>query len=239
MIFFLFENNRERNKNMLNIKLNNHWDSVLEEEFQKEYFQKLDDFLTKEYEQKIIYPPQENIFNAFKLTDINNIKVVILGQDPYHEYGQAHGLAFSTPKGNKIPKSLNNIFKELSLEYGYDKPTNGSLIHWAEQGVLLLNTVLTVEEKNANSHKNSGWIEFTDNILIQINQLEQPIVFLLWGNQAQEKESLLNNSKHLILKTTHPSPFSANKGFIGCNHFMKANEYLKQNGLTPIDWKVD
>lgn len=223
---------------MLNKKLGNDWDKFIEREQNALYFQKMDVFLEKEYETKIIYPPAEDIFNAFKYTPLSHIKVVILGQDPYHEPNQAHGLAFSTPEGNTIPRSLSNIFKEINQEYDYEIPKNGSLEKWAKQGVFLLNTVLTVEESNANSHSDCGWQKFTDNVIKEINKQDQPIVFMLWGKQAEKKKEFLNNPNHLVLKTSHPSPFSARRGFFGCNHFKQANTFLKENGVEEIDWKL-
>lgn len=224
--------------NVLYNQLNNSWDNFLERESKLLYFQKIELFVEKEYETKTIYPPKEDVFNAFKLTPLDNIKVVILGQDPYHEKGQAHGLAFSTPKGNPIPRSLKNIFKEIHDEYDYPIPQDGCLESWAKQGVFLLNTVLTVEEANANSHSKCGWQKFTDHVIMEVNKQKQPIVFLLWGKQAQKKKELLNNPNHLILETSHPSPFSARRGFMGCNHFIQTNEFLNRMGVTEINWKI-
>lgn len=218
--------------------IGNDWDLVLKEEFQKEYFINLKKFVDNEYDLKTIYPPYEDIFNAFKLTSINDVKVVILGQDPYHEKGQAHGLAFSTPEGRPIPRSLKNIFKEINQEYGYPIPKSGCLENWAKQGVFLLNTVLTVEEGNANSHSDCGWQIFTDNVIKILNNQTKPIVFLLWGKQAEKKEVLISNSNHLVLITSHPSPFSARRGFFGSNHFKLANEFLKEKRNDEIDWKL-
>ena len=218
--------------------IGNDWDFALSEEFKKDYFLKIQDFIDEEYSSKIIYPPYDEIFNAFKLTPLSNVKVVILGQDPYHEEGQAHGLAFSTPEGRPIPRSLKNIFKEINAEYGYPIPTSGCLEKWAEQGVFLLNTVLTVEDGNANSHSKCGWQTFTDNVIEILNGQDQPIVFLLWGKQAEKKKELITNDSHLVLITSHPSPFSARRGFLGCNHFKLANDYLKKNNKKEIDWKL-
>ncbi len=218
--------------------IGNDWDLVLKEEFQKEYFINLKKFVDNEYDLKTIYPPYEDIFNAFKLTSINDVKVVILGQDPYHEKGQAHGLAFSTPEGRPIPRSLKNIFKEINQEYGYPIPKSGCLENWAKQGVFLLNTVLTVEEGNANSHSDCGWQIFTDNVIKILNNQTKPIVFLLWGKQAEKKKVLISNSNHLVLITSHPSPFSARRGFFGSNHFKLANEFLKEKRNDEIDWKL-
>ncbi len=220
-------------------KVNNDWDEFLEKEHERLYYQKLDVFIEKEYDEKTIYPPKDDIFNAFRYTPLSCVKVVLLGQDPYHEPNQAHGLAFSTPEGNPIPRSLSNIFKEIREEYGYDMPENGCLEKWAKQGVFLLNTVLTVEESNANSHNKCGWQTFTDNVIKQLNKQDQPIVFMLWGKQAEKKKELLNNPNHLVLITSHPSPFSARRGFMGCNHFKKANEFLKKNNIEEIDWNLN
>ena len=218
--------------------IGNDWDFALSEEFKKDYFLKIQDFIDEEYSSKIIYPTYDEIFNAFKLTPLSNVKVVILGQDPYHEEGQAHGLAFSTPEGRPIPRSLKNIFKEINAEYGYPIPTSGCLEKWAEQGVFLLNTVLTVEDGNANSHSKCGWQTFTDNVIEILNGQDQPIVFLLWGKQAEKKKELITNDRHLVLITSHPSPFSARRGFLGCNHFKLADDYLKKNNKKEIDWKL-
>ncbi len=218
--------------------IGNDWDLLLAEEFEKEYFIEMMDFIDVEYENKTIYPPYEDIFNAFKFTPPDNVKVVILGQDPYHEEGQAHGLAFSTPDGRPIPRSLKNIFKEIASEFSYPIPNSGSLEKWARQGVFLLNTVLTVEEGNANSHSKCGWQTFTDNVIRILDNQNQPIVFLLWGKQAEKKKELIANPKHLVLITSHPSPFSARRGFFGSNHFMMANDFLKENGVSEIEWKL-
>lgn len=218
--------------------IGNDWDSVLESEFEKDYFADILKFIDQEYESKTVYPPYEDIFNAFKLTPLGNVKAVILGQDPYHEEGQAHGLAFSTPDGRPIPRSLKNIFKEINAEYNYPIPDSGCLEDWARQGVFLLNTVLTVEESNANSHSDCGWQTFTDKVIEILNEQSQPIVFMLWGKQAEKKKELLTNHDHLVLITSHPSPFSARRGFLGCNHFRMANEFLKENGLDEIDWNL-
>ena len=218
--------------------IGNDWDFALSEEFKKDYFLKIQDFIDEEYSSKTIYPPYDEIFNAFKLTPLSNVKVVILGQDPYHEAGKAHGLAFSTPEGRPIPRSLKNIFKEINAEYDYPIPTSGCLEKWAEQGVFLLNTVLTVEDGNANSHSKCGWQTFTDNVIGILNRQDQPIVFLLWGKQAEKKKELITNENHLVLITSHPSPFSARRGFLGCNHFKLANGYLKENKIKEIDWKL-
>ena len=219
--------------------IGNNWDKALNDEFEKQYFKEIKDFVDDEYLKKTIYPAYNDIFNAFKFTDIDDVKVVILGQDPYHEEGQAHGLAFSTPEGRPIPRSLKNIFKEINAEYDYPIPKSGCLEKWAKQGVFLLNTVLTVEAGNANSHSKCGWQTFTDNVIKILNNLEQPIVFLLWGKQAEKKKEFFDNPNHLVLVTSHPSPFSARRGFLGSNHFKLANEFLRQNNKKEIDWRLD
>ena len=218
--------------------IGNEWDNVLKDEFEKDYFIKIRKFVDSEYETKTIYPPYDDIFNAFKLTPLNDVKVVILGQDPYHEAGQAHGLAFSTPEGRPIPRSLKNIFKEINAEYDYPIPESGCLESWAKQGVFLLNTVLTVEDGNANSHSKCGWQTFTDNVIKILNQQSQPIVFMLWGKQAEKKKELITNTNHLVLITSHPSPFSARRGFFGSEHFRLANEFLNKNNKEEIDWRL-
>lgn len=218
--------------------IGNDWDLALKDEFEKDYFIKIEEFIDEEYRTKTIYPPYEDIFNAFKLTPLANVKVVILGQDPYHEEGQAHGLAFSTPDGRPIPRSLKNIFKEINAEYDYPIPDSGCLEKWAKQGVFLLNTVLTVEESKANSHSKCGWQTFTDNVIRLLDGDDKPKVFLLWGKQAEKKKELITNSNHLVLITSHPSPFSARRGFLGSNHFKSANEFLKENDLEEIDWSL-
>ena len=219
--------------------IGNDWDLHLKDEFENEYFLKIKEFVDEEYGSKTIYPPYDEIFNAFRLTPLSNVKVVILGQDPYHEKGQAHGLAFSTPEGRPIPRSLKNIFKEITAEYGYPIPDSGCLEPWAKQGVFLLNTVLTVEDGNANSHSKCGWQTFTDNVIKVLNTQTQPIVYMLWGKQAEKKKELITNPNHLVLISSHPSPFSARRGFFGCNHFKLANEFLKENKKEEIDWSLD
>jgi len=218
------------------VNLGNSWDEILKDEFQKDYYQKLRKFLVNEYSHYKIYPDMNNIFNSLKLADYNNIKVVIIGQDPYHEEGQAHGLSFSVQPGIAIPPSLLNIYKELQDDLGCYIPNNGFLEKWAKQGVLLLNNVLTVRRGLANSHKDKGWEEFTDNVIKILNEREKPIIFMLWGSCAKTKESLITNPKHYILKTVHPSPLSAHRGFFGCKHFSKANEIL---GTEAIDWQIE
>ncbi|WP_407381016.1 uracil-DNA glycosylase [Methanobrevibacter sp.] len=218
--------------------IGNDWDSALSEEFEKQYFKEIKEFVESEYNTETVYPPKEEIFNAFKLTPLSEVKVVILGQDPYHEKGQAHGLAFSTPEGRPIPRSLKNIFKEIQEEFNYPIPDSGCLEPLARQGVFLLNTVLTVREGQANSHSDCGWQTFTDSVIKILNKEKRPIVFLLWGKQAEKKTELLDNPSHLVLVTSHPSPFSARRGFFGSNHFRMANEFLKENGIEEIDWKL-
>lgn len=218
--------------------IGNDWDLILKDEFEKDYFLKLTEFVNTEYENNIVYPPKEDIFNAFSQTPLENVKVVILGQDPYHEKGQAHGLAFSTPEGRPIPRSLKNIFKEIADEYDCNIPESGCLDKWASQGVFLLNTVLTVRDGEANSHSKCGWQTFTDNVIKILNNQPQPIVFLLWGKQAEKKLEFLDNPKHLVLVTSHPSPFSARRGFFKSNHFKLANEFLAKNNLSQIDWEL-
>lgn len=213
------------------------WHDAIGEESQKEYYKKLSRFVNKEYDEKIIFPDKENIMKALELTPPSAIKCVILGQDPYHEPNQAMGLAFSVNDGVKIPPSLVNIYKELQIEYGWRTlPETGNLTEWAKQGVLLLNTVLTVEAHNAASHSGRGWEQFTDAVIRHVNTLDQPIVFMLWGNFARAKKALLNNPKHLVLESVHPSPLSAHRGFIGCGHFKKCNEFLEAHGVEEINW---
>lgn len=213
---------------------------IIEQEKTKDYFLNLIKYIDEEYKNNVIYPEKDKIFSAFAACEFDNIKVVILGQDPYHNENQAHGMAFSVPITQKeIPPSLINIYKELVDDIGGFIPNNGYLEKWAKQGVLLLNTVLTVRAHQANSHAGVGWEIFTDKIIEALNNAGQPIVFLLWGKPAQSKIKLLNNSKHLILTAPHPSPLSAYRGFFGCKHFSKTNQYLIKNGLTPIDWQID
>ena len=218
------------------IKITEEWDEILKEEFASESYLRLREFLKTEYSTRTIYPSMYDIFNSMKKTAFGNIKAVILGQDPYHERGQAMGLSFSVPAGIEKPPSLVNIFKELHDETGMEVPASGDLTGWANQGVLLLNTVLTVREHAANSHKGKGWEEFTDSIIKKISDGRENVVFLLWGGNARSKKTLINGAKHLILECAHPSPLSAYNGFFGCGHFIKANEYLIKHGKTPIDW---
>lgn len=221
------------------LKIENDWKEILEEEIQKDYFIELKKKLTEEYENFSVYPPKKEIFSAFSLTPYSEVKVVILGQDPYHQKGQAHGLAFSVNKGIRIPPSLLNMYKELKTDLGFEIPNNGFLIKWAKQGVLLLNTSLTVRDSQANSHSKFGWQIFTDNIIKKLNEREKPIIFILWGNNAKSKEKFIDTSKHYVLKGVHPSPLSASRGFFGCKHFSKANQILKDNSLEEIDWKIE
>lgn len=220
------------------VTLNNDWDELLKDEFQKEYYLKLRQFLAREYTSKTIYPDKYNIFEAFKLTPYKDVKVVILGQDPYHGENQAHGLAFSVQKEVEIPPSLKNVYKELIDDLNCYMPNNGYLVPWARQGVLLLNTSLTVIANIANSHRNKGWEIFTDKIIQLLNEKETPVVFLLWGNNAKEKVKYITNPIHLVLKAAHPSPLSASRGFFGCRHFSKANKFLKEHGLDEVDWQI-
>lgn len=221
------------------VNIGNDWDEILEGEFKKEYYIKLRAFLKSEYSSHRIYPDMYDIFNALKWTSYADTKVVILGQDPYHEEGQAHGLAFSVKKGIKIPPSLMNMYKELHDELGCYVPNNGYLEKWARQGVMLLNSALTVRSGAANSHRNKGWEIFTDRVVECLNEREDPVIFLLWGNNAKEKMKLITNPNHRILTTVHPSPLSASRGFFGCGHFKKANQLLESMGKTPIDWQIE
>ncbi|WP_291258904.1 uracil-DNA glycosylase [Fusobacterium sp.] len=220
------------------ITFGNDWDEILKDEFEKEYYKKLRKFLIEEYKTRIIYPKMENIFSALKLTSYEKTKVLILGQDPYHGPNQAHGLAFSVNPGVKIPPSLLNMYKELKSELGLEIPNNGYLIPWSEQGVLLLNTALTVRAGEANSHSGMGWEIFTDNVIKHLNDREDPVIFVLWGNNARKKKSYITNKQHFILEGPHPSPLSASRGFFGCNHFKKINEILENIGKKEIDWQI-
>ena len=220
-------------------KINNDWKEILEEEFEKEYFVKLKETLEEEYKNYTVYPPTRDILNAFFLTPYSEVKVVLLGQDPYHQKGQAHGLAFSVNYGIKTPPSLVNMYKELHDDLGLYIPNNGFLEKWAKQGVLLLNTTLTVRDSQANSHSGIGWQTFTDNVIKSLNEREKPIIFILWGNNAKSKEKFIDTNKHYILKGVHPSPLSANKGFFGCKHFSEANRILKNLGEKEIDWQIE
>lgn len=220
------------------VNLGNDWDEILKDEFTKDYYKKLRQTLIKEYRTQVIYPKMENIFSALKLTSYENTKVLILGQDPYHGPNQAHGLAFSVNPEIKTPPSLLNMYKEIKAEYGYDIPNNGYLIPWAKQGILLLNTALTVRDGQANSHANIGWEIFTDNIIHYLNKREDPVIFVLWGNNARKKKDFIDKSRHYILEAAHPSPLSASRGFFGCGHFRKINEILAKLGKTEIDWQI-
>lgn len=220
------------------VNIGNDWDEILKDEFSKEYYLKLHAFLKSEYKSHCIHPDMYDIFNALKYTDYKDVKVVILGQDPYHEIGQAHGLCFSVLDHVPLPASLKNIFKELTTDLNIPYPKTGNLTKWAKQGVLLLNTVLTVREHYANSHKNKGWEIFTNQVIELLNQRDESIIFVLWGNDAKQKKSLITNPKHFILTASHPSPLSAFNGFFGCKHFSKINEILQKNHQLPIDWSL-
>ena len=213
------------------------WNEILAEEMQKDYYQELQAFVQKRRAEVRVFPEEKNVFNALELTPFESVKVVILGQDPYHGFGQAHGLSFSVQKGILLPPSLKNIYKELQDDIGGELPTEGDLTHWAKQGVLLLNTVLTVEEGNANSHKGMGWERLTNRLIESLNELNHPVIFILWGKPAQDKEKLITNSNHIILKAPHPSPLSAYRGFFGSKPFSRVNDILIQQGKTPICWK--
>lgn len=219
--------------------LKNDWNELLKAEFEKEYYIQLRQFLVNEYNSETVYPDRHDIFNALHYTPYKDVKVLLLGQDPYHGPGQAHGLSFSVQPGVKTPPSLVNIYKELHQELGCEIPNNGYLTKWAKQGVLLLNTVLTVRRSQPNSHKGQGWEIFTDRIIELVAQKEEPVVFLLWGKHAQAKKSLITGKHHLILESPHPSPFSANRGFFDNNHFLLTNNFLQENDCTPIDWQID
>ncbi len=219
--------------------IGNSWDQVLSDEFNKEYFKNLINFVKGEYQAKIIYPPQNKVFNALRYTDFNNVKVVILGQDPYHGPNQAEGLSFSVSNEVLKPPSLQNIFKELESDLGIPFPKKNSLIPWSKEGVLLLNAVLTVEEHKPTSHKDRGWEQFTDDIIKILNERDTPTVFILWGAYARSKKKFITNHKHLVIESAHPSPFSARNGFFGSRPFSKTNEFLKKNGIKEINWKIE
>ena len=218
--------------------ISNDWLEAIGGEFRKPYYSELYGFVKNEYSTRVVYPPSDEIFNAFHFTPLKEVKVVIIGQDPYHEPNQAHGLCFSVKDGVEIPPSLVNIYKELQDDLGCSIPSSGYLEKWARQGVLLLNTVLTVRAHQANSHQGKGWEQFTDAIINAVNAQDRPIVYMLWGRPAQSKIPMLTNPKHLILKAPHPSPLSAYRGFFGCKHFSQTNEFLKRNGIEPIDWQI-
>lgn len=222
------------------VYLGNSWDKVLYDEFQKDYYMKLREFLKNEYKNFKVYPPMDEIFTAFKVTPYEEVKVLILGQDPYHGYGQAHGMAFSVKPGIKQPPSVVNIFKELKDDLEIEPPPkdNGYLMPWAQQGVMMLNTCLTVREHQPESHKGKGWEILTDRVIQLLSERDLPLVFILWGNHAKSKKPLINGKKHLILEGAHPSPFSAYNGFFGGRYFSKANAFLEENGMEPIDWSI-
>lgn len=223
----------------MNQILKNNWNTILKDELEKDYYQKLRQFLIEEYKTKTIYPNMYDIFNALHFTDYDNVKVVILGQDPYHGPNQAHGLSFSVKPGVTTPPSLRNIYKELQSDLGCYIPNNGYLKKWTDQGVLLLNTVLTVRAGEANSHKNKGWEIFTDKIISKLNERKDPIVFILWGNNAISKKKLITNPQHYIIQSVHPSPLSATRGFFGSKPFSKTNDFLKSINKTEIDWQIE
>lgn len=221
------------------VNIGNEWDEILKGEFEKEYYLNLREFLKREYFTYKIYPNMYDIFNALKYTSYSDVKAVIIGQDPYHGQGQAHGLCFSVQKGVAVPPSLQNIYKEIYSDLGIPPANHGYLKKWADSGVLMMNAVLTVREGQANSHKGKGWEFFTDRVIELLNEREKPIVFLLWGGNAKQKMRLITNPNHLILQAAHPSPLSAFNGFFGCRHFSKANEFLVNHGMEPIDWRID
>lgn len=223
----------------MSVQIGNDWDQILKDEWKKDYYIRLRKNLINEYKNYTIYPNMYDIFNALKKVSYEDTKVVILGQDPYHGVGQAHGFSFSVQKGIKTPPSLLNIYKELQDDLGLYIPDNGNLIKWANQGVLLLNSTLTVRAHQANSHKDIGWTILTDNIIKLLNEREKPIVFLLWGKFAQSKEILITNRRHLIIKSAHPSPFAAHRGFFGSKPFSKTNDFLIKNNMSPIDWQIE
>ncbi len=223
---------------MINI-FGNDWDEILKDEINKDYFRKILETIDGEYENHTIYPARENIFNALKFTSYSDVRVLLLGQDPYHGEGQAHGLAFSVQEGIEPPPSLKNIFKEINSDIGKFSAKDGCLIPWAKQGVMLLNTVLTVREGQPNSHKSIGWTTFTDKIISLLNEREAPVIFLLWGANAKEKLPLITNKNHYVLISPHPSPLSASRGFFGCKHFSKVNTILTRNGSKPICWSLN
>lgn len=220
------------------IRFENDWDALLKDEFEKEYYTRLRQFLGSEYRLKTIYPDKYKVFEALKLTSFRQTKVVILGQDPYHGINQAHGLAFSVQRGIVIPPSLLNIYRELKDDLGCSIPNHGCLVPWAEQGVLLLNTSLTVVANQANSHRGKGWENFTDRVIQLLNRKDTPVVFLLWGSNAKSKQTYITNPRHLVLTAVHPSPLSAHRGFFGCKHFSKANQFLEESGQQEINWQI-
>ncbi|MBQ7017361.1 MAG: uracil-DNA glycosylase [Firmicutes bacterium] len=220
-------------------KFTNDWKMLLDPEFEKEYYKQLHNFLAQEYRSRTIYPDMYEIFSTLQCTAYSDVKVVILGQDPYHGPGQAHGFSFSVKPGIDIPPSLQNIYKELASDLGCYIPKTGYLKKWADQGVLMLNAVLTVRAGQANSHKGMGWEIFTDRVIELLNEREKPVVFLLWGRNARNKKALITNPNHLVLEAAHPSPLSAYNGFFGCRHFSKANDFLQSHGMTPVDWQIE
>jgi len=219
--------------------ISNDWLAPLGVEFKKPYYKELYNFINLEYQRAVVYPPSDEIFSALHLTPLSQVKVVILGQDPYHNEGQAHGLSFSVKPGQDIPPSLQNIYQELHDDLGCYIPNNGYLVSWAKQGVLMLNTVLTVRAHMANSHQGKGWEKFTDAIISAVEAQDRPVVYMLWGRPAQTKIPMVTNPKHMVLKAPHPSPLSAYRGFFGCKHFSQANEFLRAKGLEPIDWQIE
>ncbi len=221
------------------VQIGNEWDEILKDEFQSDYYAQIRETLKQEYASHEIYPPMQDIFNALRYTSYSDVKAVLLGQDPYHGPGQAHGLCFSVRPGVAPPPSLQNIFKELQSDMGLPAPHSGCLIPWAKEGVLMLNTTLTVRRGQANSHSKIGWTKFTDAIIQKLNDHEQPIVFLLWGSNARSKKAFITNPNHLILETVHPSPLSAHQGFFGSRHFSQCNEFLMAHGIAPIDWTLE
>lgn len=222
----------------MNLQIDPSWKAALANEFTQDYFAKLMDFVANERAKHTVYPPEHQVFEAFNRTPFEQVKVVILGQDPYHGPNQAHGLCFSVQRGVAIPPSLRNIYKELQADLGIMPPTHGHLIRWAQQGVLLLNATLTVRADSAGSHQKHGWERFTDAAIAAVAQQRQHVVFMFWGNYAQSKATLIDDTKHCILKAAHPSPLSASRGFLGCKHFSKANAYLEQHGISAIDWEL-
>lgn len=218
--------------------INPSWDDFLQHEFSQDYFRKLSEFLKKEYDTQTVYPPKKEVFSAFYYTDLDKVKVVILGQDPYHQPHQAMGMCFSVKPGVPLPKSLVNIYQEIQDDLHIQMGRSGNLIPWAMQGVLLINSVLTVRQNQPNSHAGQGWEIFTDHVIQKLNELDQPMVFLLWGRNARNKKALLTNPNHLVLEAAHPSPLSAYNGFFGCRHFSKTNAFLKEKGLEEINWKI-
>ncbi len=221
------------------VNIGNSWDEILREDFESDSYSNLRSFLINEYRNEKVFPPMNDIFNALKATDYTDVRAVIIGQDPYHGEGQAHGMAFSVKEGVRIPPSLLNIFKEIEAEYGYPMPKSGYLKKWAEEGVLLLNTILTVREGKPMSHRDKGWEILTDSIIRKLSEREEPTVFFLWGNPARKKKELIDTKRHLVLETVHPSPLSASRGFMGCGHFKKADEFLKAHGRGEIGWNPE